>query len=173
MEIASDANIARLRDAIKAKSASSLKDVDPIMIDIYASGTTSLEPEPENVIDPGDKVPTDTTSDTKNGKGPLIVAAPGPYTAGGKRPAVADPIATRAPMCLIHSPRRMDDPTSNSKDYQEVVLLHGRGKKEMFDRKHASSQPAGARGGWVCGGWGRFRRRPSGSGSRGARTYAR
>ena len=75
VKVTSDADISDLRKAIISENPS-LKDVDPGSIDIYKPGTISFETQ--NVLDPGDEVSNDTSSNARNGKGPLIVVPPPP-----------------------------------------------------------------------------------------------
>lgn len=70
VKVTSDADIADFRKAIISENPP-LQSLSPGTIDIYKPGTISFEPQ--NVLDPGDVVPNDTSSNARNGKGPLIV----------------------------------------------------------------------------------------------------
>jgi hypothetical protein len=72
--IASNAVVDDLRRVIKAEWGDRLQCA-AAELDIFQPGTTSFESR-NNILDPGDIVPNDTSSNAENGKGPLIVVPP-------------------------------------------------------------------------------------------------
>ena len=61
----------QLKEKIKEKNSNVLKAVDAAQLNVYAPGTSYPIKEGQSILDPGDNVPTDTTS-----REPLIVVAP-------------------------------------------------------------------------------------------------
>ena len=66
-----DGIIDQLKEKIKEKNSNVLKMIDAVQLNVYAAGTSYPIREGQDSLDPGDNVPTDTTS-----KNPLIVVAP-------------------------------------------------------------------------------------------------
>ena len=68
-------NIDQLKKEIKKERPNDLKTIDAANLKVYAAGTSYQKLEEEKLLDPGDKVPENTTS-----KAPLIVVAPAPVS---------------------------------------------------------------------------------------------